>query len=103
MILETAKNPKLKRGRLILSTVHSAKGLEFEKVLLVDMVEGEFPSADAGESDSLMEEERRLCYVAITRARSDFRVFIPANWVREKKKPSRFVLEMENAMRDPPR
>lgn len=99
VILVNAKNPKLKRGPLILSTVHSAKGLEFDRVLLVDMVEGEFPSPDSDGSASLLEEERRLCYVAITRARSDLRVFIPAAWAREKKKPSRFVREMEEAMR----
>ncbi len=99
VILENAKNSKLKRGPLILSTVHSAKGLEFDRVLLVDMVEGEFPSPDSDGSASLLEEERRLCYVAITRARSDLRVFIPAAWAREKTKPSRFVREMEEAMR----
>lgn len=98
VVLEDAKNPRLRRGHMVLSTVHSAKGLEFDRVLLVDMVEGEFPSTDSDGSASLLEEERRLCYVAITRARSDLRVFIPANWARAKAEPSRFIREMEAAM-----
>ncbi len=99
-ILVQAKNPQLRRGPLILSTVHSAKGLEFDRVLLVDMVEGEFPSSDTEETGSSVEEERRLCYVAITRARSELKVFIPLRWARTKAEPSRFVREMEAAMRE---
>ncbi len=52
-----------------LMTIHSAKGLEFEVVFLVGMEEDLFPSKRAIDEDEEVEEERRLCYVAITRAK----------------------------------
>ena len=52
-----------------LMTVHSAKGLEFENVFLVGMEEGVFPHSNSFFDDEALEEERRLCYVAITRAK----------------------------------
>jgi DNA helicase-2/ATP-dependent DNA helicase PcrA len=59
---------------VILSTIHSAKGLEFKNVFIVGLEEGLFPVFRAFNNDDDMEEERRLFYVAITRARE--RLFI---------------------------
>ena len=54
---------------LVLSTIHGAKGLEFDRVIMSDLVDGEFPSETSREIPELLEEERRLFYVGMTRAR----------------------------------
>ena len=65
------------RDELILSTVHSAKGLEWSAVLLIDLVEERFPSRHAVAKPEAMEEERRLMYVACTRARDYLGLYVP--------------------------
>ena len=57
------------RDRLVLSTIHSAKGLEFDAVFVIGLAEGRFPHSAAGVMGAQWEEERRLLYVAATRAR----------------------------------
>jgi DNA helicase-2/ATP-dependent DNA helicase PcrA len=56
------------KGAVSLMTVHTAKGLEFPRVFLTGLEEGVFPHARSIDDDSAIEEERRLCYVAVTRA-----------------------------------
>lgn len=58
-------------NRISLMTVHSVKGLEFNHVFVVGMEEGIFPHMNSLMENSELEEERRLCYVAITRAKDD--------------------------------
>jgi len=71
-----------------LMTVHSAKGLEFNNVFVIGMEDGIFPHANAFQDPSQLEEERRLCYVAITRARKKL-------WLVNAKR--RMLYGMENA------
>ena len=63
-------------GKLILSTVHSAKGLEWEHVFIINLAEGKFPSSMA-QTDDELEEERRLLYVAATRAKKNLYLVYP--------------------------
>ncbi|MBO5138403.1 MAG: UvrD-helicase domain-containing protein [Bacilli bacterium] len=58
-------------NRVSLMTIHSVKGLEFDHVFVVGMEEGIFPHMNSLMDNSELEEERRLCYVAITRAKKD--------------------------------
>lgn len=65
-------------GSITLSTIHSAKGLEWSVVLLIDLVEDRFPSRYALTRPEDFEEERRLMYVACTRARKLLELYVPA-------------------------
>ncbi|WP_299996649.1 DNA helicase PcrA [uncultured Clostridium sp.] len=66
--LEDEENEN-ENGSVVLMTIHSAKGLEFPVVFMVGMENGIFPGQASFNSDSEMEESRRLCYVGITRAK----------------------------------
>jgi DNA helicase-2/ATP-dependent DNA helicase PcrA len=82
--------------KLILSTIHSAKGLEWNSVFVIYALDGRFPTSRATISDDQMEEERRLMYVACTRAKEHLYITYPINiYDRETglvlSKPSRFI------------
>jgi DNA helicase-2/ATP-dependent DNA helicase PcrA len=81
---------------LTLSTIHSAKGLEWNTVLIIYALEGRFPAMRSAGSDEEMEEEQRLMYVACTRAKENLIITYPMNiYDRESglilTKPSRFI------------
>lgn len=91
---------KRKENALVLSTVHSSKGLEWKAVLIIDCVEDRFPSKKAMNRPEDLEEERRLMYVACTRAMDSLHLFVPKtiynryNGVSDPALPSPFVLEL---------
>ena len=62
-------HPNLAKDHLVLSTIHSAKGLEWRAVFLISAVEGRLPPSHAYADEDVLEEERRLLYVAVTRAK----------------------------------
>ena len=83
-----------------LMTIHSSKGLEFDYVFIAGMEDGLFPSCNFDTSEEEIEEERRLCYVAVTRAKKELYI----SHVSERMvwgqmnymiKPSRFIYEMK--------
>lgn len=92
-----SKEPKPKDGAVLLMTIHGAKGNEFDWVFLVGMSEGLLPSFQsirAGDSSAEMEEERRSCFVAITRAKSGLVFSRPKKYKGWTKELSRFLREM---------
>ena len=85
-------------ARIWLMTLHSAKGLEFPTVILAGLEEGLFPHSRSSEDEEEMEEERRLCYVGMTRARRQL-VLTGAARRRifgeyQSSEPSRFIDEV---------
>jgi DNA helicase-2/ATP-dependent DNA helicase PcrA len=94
-------------ARVTLMTLHSAKGLEFETVFLVGMEEGVFPHRLALNDRAEIEEERRLCYVGMTRAKDR----LTLSWARQRRsfaresfedtKPSRFLAEIPRELLEP--
>ena len=74
---DLAGQPTLEEDYLVLSTIHSAKGMEWDTVYLLNVVDGSFPSEFATGKPELVEEERRLLYVAMTRAQNDLALIMP--------------------------
>ncbi len=87
-------------NRIALMTVHSSKGLEFPYVYVAGMEENIFPSGGFLASESDIEEERRLCYVAMTRAGKVLQLSFAATRTRngkhESNSPSRFIREVDS-------
>ena len=77
---DLAGDPLLDEDYLILSTVHSAKGQEWEAVHVLNVTDGSFPSEFAAGRPELLEEERRLLYVAMTRARQELHLIAPVRF-----------------------
>jgi len=74
---DLAGEPRLDEDYLVLSTVHSAKGQEWDAVYVLNVVDGSFPSEFAASRAEALEEERRLLYVAMTRAKSELHLLAP--------------------------
>ena len=74
---DLAGDPLLDEDYLVLSTVHSAKGQEWKSVFVLDFCDGTFPSEFATGKPAMIEEERRLLYVAMTRARQSLSLIQP--------------------------
>jgi DNA helicase II / ATP-dependent DNA helicase PcrA len=86
------------KGAVALMTVHTAKGLEFDVVFVTGLEEGTFPHQRSIDDDGAIEEERRLCYVAVTRARKRL-MLCRARWRRLSGQtfggvPSRFLRDL---------
>ncbi len=97
--------PDRDHERLVLSTIHSAKGLEWQCVFVIWIVDGKFPSVYSFIADEDLEEERRLFYVAVTRAKRHLYLTYPIN-VFDKgsgmllSKPTRFLDSVAPALLD---
>ena len=77
---DLAGTPYLDEDYLVLSTIHSAKGQEWDAVYLLNVADGEFPSEFATGRADQIEEERRLLYVAMTRAKNDLHLIAPLKY-----------------------
>jgi DNA helicase-2/ATP-dependent DNA helicase PcrA len=101
--------PHLDEDWLVLSTVHSAKGLEWGAVHVLAIYDGNFPACLSAGSRESVDEERRLLYVAMTRARRELHLYVPVRFYHRPKgiddahglgKPSRFLTDAVQACCD---
>jgi len=88
-----------------LTTVHQSKGLEFDVVFVIGVADGMFPGRRAIEADDV-EEERRLFYVAVTRAKNELYICYPKVATRAGPggmllTPSRFLTELDPSLYEP--
>lgn len=105
----TAMNAEIKRSSrnltdsITLSTIHRAKGLEYGNVYIIGTVDGSIPhdyALDASRNGDLLplEEERRLLYVAVTRAEKNLFISVPQRRRGRKANPSRFLSNLKRRM-----
>jgi DNA helicase-2/ATP-dependent DNA helicase PcrA len=103
---QAARTARRGAEEVLLSTIHQAKGLEFDVVFIIMLCDGLFPSSRAMEDLEGEEEERRLFYVAITRARDELYLTYPlvrvtrGNWTAQDQQPSRFLEELPGELLD---
>ncbi|MFL5823094.1 MAG: ATP-dependent helicase [Solirubrobacteraceae bacterium] len=99
---DLAGPPHLDEDYLVLSTIHSAKGLEWQTVHVLALYDGNFPACLAAGSSETIDEERRLLYVGMTRARRQLHLYVPVRYYHRPSgiddahgygKPSRFLTE----------
>ncbi len=103
--VEAEDDPADDSEKIKLSTIHQAKGLEFEVVFVIMLCDGLFPSGRSTESNDGEEEERRLFYVSITRAKNELYLCYPlmrggfgASGVDSYQSPSRFLAEIPKTL-----
>ena len=94
---QNEKVPKLnsEKNLVQLMTLHSAKGLEFKNVHIIDVTEGNIPHKKS-RSPSEMEEERRMFYVGMTRSSDELYIYVPASSGDKQNKESRFIREVND-------
>jgi DNA helicase-2/ATP-dependent DNA helicase PcrA len=100
---EAAPSQTSDKEAVNLSTVHQAKGLEFHTVFVIWLTDGMFPSSRSLDTRDALEEERRLFYVAITRARDELYLTFPhmrlsGGYGDVFQRPSRFLKEIPNRL-----
>jgi DNA helicase-2/ATP-dependent DNA helicase PcrA len=100
---EAAPNQTADKEAVNLSSVHQAKGLEFHTVFVIWLTDGMFPSSRSLDTREALEEERRLFYVAVTRARDELYLSYPhmrlnAGYGDMFQRPSRFLKEIPNTL-----
>ena len=101
-LVSDASRSTRRGGRAALMTLHTSKGLEYPVVFIAGMEEGLFPHSRSADSDEEIEEERRLCYVGMTRARQLLYLTNTLSrelyGVRQESRPSRFLREIDPAL-----
>ena len=102
LLSEADESEGAEDARVLLMTLHAAKGLEFPAVIISGLEEGLFPHSRSADDDETLEEERRLCYVGMTRARRQ--LFLTSAGRRRvfgeyrATEPSRFLSEIPDAL-----